>query len=159
MGKETSHHALPSAEQMAFGIVVTDSCNEHIGLLFEEAMRSLRGAGCLEHNIQIRTVYREMELSMAAQFFAEYTDVDAVILLDCLTDDSYSPELYLPHIYSIQMHWNMPCIWGRVNRYCTYDEIRREARELVNSAIRMVQMQLDMEAKSPNAVPDQRNLN
>lgn len=159
MSRGTSRLALPSAEQMAFGVVVTDSCNEHIDLLFEEVMRSLREAGCLEHNIQIRTVYREMELPMATQFFAEYTDVDAVILLDCLTDDSYSPELTLPHIYSIQMHWNMPCIWGCVSRYRTGDEIRREARELVRSAIRMVQMQLDMEAKSPNAQPDQRNLN
>lgn len=75
---------LPSAEDMRFGIVVAEWNREVTEALLEGAVRTLRAAGCPDMNIQIKYVPGTFELSLGAQFFAEYTDVDAVIALGCV---------------------------------------------------------------------------
>ena len=75
---------LPSAEEMKFGIVVAEWNPEVTEGLLSGAVHTLRSAGCPEHNIQIKYVPGTFELSLGAQFFAEYTDVDAVIALGCV---------------------------------------------------------------------------
>ena len=75
---------LPSAEEMKFGIVVAEWNPEVTEGLLSGAVHTLRSAGCPEHNIQIKYVPGTFELSLGAQFFAEYTDVDAVIVLGCV---------------------------------------------------------------------------
>lgn len=74
---------LPAADEMAFGIVVSESNGEITGMMLEEAVRTLREAGCPELNIQIKYVPELFDLAMGAQFFAEYTDVDAVLMIGC----------------------------------------------------------------------------
>ena len=75
---------LPSAADMRFGIVVAEWNREVTEALLEGAVRTLRAAGCPDMNIQIKYVPGTFELSLGAQFFAEYTDVDAVIALGCV---------------------------------------------------------------------------
>ena len=70
---------LPSAADMRFGIVVAEWNREVTEALLEGAVRTLRAAGCPDMNIQVKYVPGTFELSLGAQFFAEYTDVDAVI--------------------------------------------------------------------------------
>ena len=86
---------LPSAADMRFGIVVAEWNREVTEALLEGAVRTLRAAGCPDMNIQVKYVPGTFELSLGAQFFAEYTDVDAVIALGCVIPVSYT-HLTLP---------------------------------------------------------------
>ena len=163
-----SHHPsprpLPDAREMAFGIVVAERNGEIAALLLENALRTLREAGCAEHNQQVKFVPELVDLAMTTQFFAEYTEVDAVILLGCaLKGDAQQGMLQplLQHVLQIQMQWNMPCAWGVL-------EAADRGTALVNcefgaeaarSAICMVKHQIEMEAAAPKAAADKRNLN
>lgn len=156
--------ALPAADEMAFGIVVAENNGDITGVLLEGAVRTLKEAGCLEHNIQIKSVPNLMNLTMATQFFAEYTDVDAVLILGChLQGDENSPLMpaLAQNILQIQLQWNMPCAWGVVEAKERSDAFEHSDRGIYAAAeaIRMVRLQIDMEAASPNANPDRRNLN
>lgn len=155
---------LPAADEMAFGIVVTEQYGELSALLLEGAVRTLKEAGCLEHNIQIKTVPSLMSLTMATQFFAEYTDVDAVILVGCLPKGEADNALLGPiaqNILQIQLQWNMPCAWAVMEskEYGGIYEMSEHGAAAAQEAVRMVRLQIDMEAASPNTNPDRRNLN
>ena len=65
---------LPSAADMRFGIVVAEWNREVTEALLEGAVRTLRAAGCPDMNIQVKYVPGTFELSLGAQFFAEYTE-------------------------------------------------------------------------------------
>lgn len=155
---------LPAADEMAFGIVVSESNGEITELMLEEAVRTLREAGCPELNIQIKYVPELFDLAMGAQFFAEYTDVDAVLMIGCrIRQESPVDPLQglMQSIVQIQIQWNMPCAWGIVeadDRSAAYERSDRGAWAAAE-AIRMVHLQIEMEAASPNNAPDRRNLN
>ncbi len=75
---------LPSAADMKFGVVVAE-WNPHItGAMAEGAVKTFMEAGCPEANITVKYVPGTFELPLGAQFFAEYTDVDAVVVLGCV---------------------------------------------------------------------------
>ena len=72
---------VPSARGMKFGIAVAE-WNENITEgLYKGAMDALLNCGCEEGNILRKKVPGSFELPLAAQFFFESTDVDAVICL------------------------------------------------------------------------------
>ena len=73
---------LPSAADMRIGIVVSEWNEQITGALLEGAVRTLKNAGCDEQNIEVKRVPGTFELSLGAQFFAEYTDVDGVYTAD-----------------------------------------------------------------------------
>ncbi len=75
---------LPSAAEMSFGIVVAEWNPEITSVLAEGAIQTFKDAGCSESNIIVKQVPGTVELTMGAQFFAEYTDVDAVVVLGCV---------------------------------------------------------------------------
>ena len=155
---------LPAADEMAFGIVVSELNGEITELMLEEAVRTLREAGCPEHNIQNKYVPELFDLAMGVQCFAEYTDVDAVLLIGCrIRQESHTDPLpaLMQSIGQIQIQWNMPCAWGIVeagDRSEAYERSDRGAWAAA-AAIRMVHLQIEMEAASPNSTPDRRNLN
>lgn len=67
----TKHHnlsqlnsALPAADEMKFGIVVAEWNSDVTERLLSGAVNTLRGAGCPEHNIQIKYVPGTFELSL-----------------------------------------------------------------------------------------------
>ena len=74
---------LPSAAGMKFGIVVAEWNPKVTMALLDGAVKTLTAAGCAESDITVKHVPGTIELTLAAQFFAEYTDVDAVIVLGC----------------------------------------------------------------------------
>lgn len=155
---------LPAADEMAFGIVVSECNGDITGMMLEEAVRTLREAGCPEMNIQIKYVPEVFDLAMGTQFFAEYTDVDAVLLIGChLRGEAHSLLMQglMQSLVQIQIQWNMPCIWGIVeaeDRSSAYERSDRGAWAAAE-AVRMVHLQIEMEAASPNNTPDRRNLN
>ena len=108
---------LPSAADMRFGIVVAEWNREVTEALLEGAVRTLRAAGCPDMNIQIKYVPGTFELSLGAQFFAEYTDVDAVIALGCVIQGDtrhfdFICQGVTQGITQLQIQWNMPIAFG-----------------------------------------------
>ncbi len=164
ISEKSSIHNLPAADEMAFGIVVVENYGEISSVLLEGATRTLKEAGCLEHNIQIKRVPSLMSLTMATQFFAEYTDVDAVILVGCYLSEEGKGPLMGPiaqNILQIQLQWNMPCAWGlaEAQEFGSIYKLSERGAAAATEAIHMVRMQIDMEAASPHVSPDHRNLN
>ena len=163
-----AHHStaqpLPDAREMAFGIVVAERNGEIAALLLENALRTLREAGCAEHNQQVKFVPELSDLAMTTQFFAEYTDVDAVILLGCALKGDLQQGVLQPilqNILQIQMQWNMPCAWGVIEAQDRGSALVNSGygAEAARSAICLVKHQIEMEAAAPKAAADKRNLN
>lgn len=164
MAQHTTRPFLPDAREMAFGVVVSEHHGELTGRLLEGVMHTLREAGCAEHNIQVKFVPEVVDLPMMTQFFAEYTDVDAVVVVGCKLEGDPLGEMLHPvlqNILQIQLQWNMPCSWCVISgkdRTTAYEQCGQGVEAAI-SAIRMVQHQIEMEAASPHAAADKRSLN
>ncbi len=76
--------SVPSAEHMKFGIVVAEWNYQITGALAQGAMDTLVKHGACEDNIIVKHVPGTFELTLGGQFMAEYTQVDAIILLGCV---------------------------------------------------------------------------
>lgn len=77
-------NTVPSAESMKFGIVVSEWNYEITGALAQGAVDTLKKHGALDENIIVKHVPGSFELTLGGQYLAEYTEVDAVILLGCV---------------------------------------------------------------------------
>lgn len=162
---------LPSAEEMAFGIVVAEWNREVTEALLKGAVRTLRAAGCQEHNIHIKYVPGTFELTLGAQFFAEYTNVDAVIALGCVIQGDtrhfdFICEGVTHGINQVQIQWNMPIAFGVLTVNDMQQALDRCGGRLGNkgdeaaaAAINMVKLQIDMEADAPTTTPDRKTVN
>ncbi len=161
---------LPSAADMKFGIVVAQWNSEVTEALLEGAVRTLHSAGCSDLNIQIKYVPGTFELTLGAQFFAEYTDVDAVIALGCVVQGDTRHFDFICQgatqgIIQLQIQWNMPIAFGILtvdNMQQAMDRcggrLGNKGDEAAATAIQMVKLQNDMEDASPNSVPDRKSI-
>ena len=162
---------LPSAADMRFGIVVAEWNREVTEALLEGAVRTLRAAGCPDLNIQIKYVPGTFELALGAQFFAEYTDVDAVIALGCVIQGDtrhfdFICQGVTQGITQLQIQWNMPIAFGVLTVNDMQQALDRcggrhgnKGDEAAATAVNMVKLQIEMEAASPDHEPDRRNIN
>ena len=75
---------IPSAEDMIFGIVVSEWNNEITESLYKGAFDTLLKNNAKEENIITRFVPGSYELPFAAQLLLEHSQVDAVICLGCV---------------------------------------------------------------------------
>lgn len=153
---------LPSATEMKFGIVVSEWNEQVTGELLKGAVRTLKSAGCQEHNILIKYVPGTFELPLGAQFFAEYTDVDAVIALGCVVQGETRHFDFIcsgatQGIIQLQITWNMPIAFGVLTTNDMQQALDRaggkhgnKGDEAAATAIRMVKVQNDMEQSSEN---------
>ena len=71
------HGSVPDASNMRFGIVVSDWNNKITWALLEGAVSTLKQHGTHIENIVIKHVPGSFELTLGAQFLAEYDDLDA----------------------------------------------------------------------------------
>ena len=116
------------------GIIVVDSQAQFAHENLSPLSESLRLMGCSEQNILVRHSPSIYNVPLTVQFFAEYTDVDAVIVL---TENDQTAE-YNSMLYGVtrlQMLWNMPVLIGGVG--------------VAADAVEMVRMQNEMEAAAP----------
>ena len=162
---------LPSAADMKFGIVVAQWNAQVTMALKDGAVRTLLNAGCELQNISVKYVPGTFELALGAQFFAEYTDVDAVIALGCVVQGDtrhfdFICQGVTQGITQLQIQWNMPIAFGVLTVNDMQQALDRCGGRLGNkgdeaaaAAIQMVKLQIDMEAASPNHEPDRRNIN
>ena len=119
----------------------------------------------------IKYVPGTFELSLGAQFFAEYTDVDAVIALGCVIQGDtrhfdFICQGVTQGITQLQIQWNMPIAFGVLTVGDMQQALDRcggrhgnKGDEAAATAINMVKLQIDMEAASPDHEPDRRNIN
>jgi len=81
---EYDFKSVPDAAGFKFGIVVSEWNYEITGALARGADETLKKHGTPEENIIVKHVPGSFELTLGGQFFAEYTNVDAIILLGCV---------------------------------------------------------------------------
>ena len=116
------------------GIIVVDSQAQFAHENLSPLSESLKLMGCSEQNILLRHSPSVYNVPLTVQFFAEYTDVDAVIVL-AENDQTAEYNSMLYGVTRLQMLWNMPVLIGGVG--------------VAADAVEMVRMQNEMEAAAP----------
>ena len=116
------------------GIIVVDSQAQFAHENLSPLSESLKLMGYSEQNILVRHSPSVYNVPLTVQFFAEYTDVDAVIVL-AENDQTAEYNSMLYGVTRLQMLWNMPVLIGGVG--------------VAADAVEMVRMQNEMEAAAP----------
>lgn len=109
--------SIPDAKKMRFGIVVSDWNSEITWALLDGATFTLKKHGATENNIVVKHVPGSFELTLGAQFLAEYDDLDAVICLGCVIQGetphfNYICQGVTQGITQLNMEYNIPFIFG-----------------------------------------------
>ena len=127
--------------QYKVGIVIVDEQSEFAHRNLSATKESLKALGCSEQNILLRHAPRVYNATIVTQFFAEYTDVDAVIIL-LEREDTPEYKAMLHGVTKLQIAWNMPITVGD----CT----------AASEAIELIATQNEMEAAAPEHLTSDR---
>lgn len=149
--------SVPDAGKMRFGIVVSDWNHEITQSLLEGATKTLKKHGATDNNIVIKHVPGSFELTLGAQFFAEYDDLDAIICLGCIIQGetphfSYICQSVTYGITKLNLDYNIPFIFGvltTLNQQQAQDRAGgkhgNKGDEAAITAIKMAALQFEME--------------
>jgi 6,7-dimethyl-8-ribityllumazine synthase len=149
--------SVPKAKEMRFGIVVSDWNKEVTWSLLDGAVKTLKKHGAIEKNIVIKHVPGSFELTLGAQFLAEYDDLDAVICLGCVVQGETPHFTYICQgvtqgITQLNMEYNIPFIFGVLTTNTLQQAIERAGGKLGNkgdeaavTAIKMAALQYELE--------------
>ena len=118
--KNLSDHdpaSVPSGEGTTVGIVVSEWNAEITEALAQGAVDTLRRYGVEEKDILLKHVPGSFELTMGAQWMAEYSGVEAVICLGCVIQGEtphfrYICESVTHGITELNMKYNIPFVFG-----------------------------------------------
>lgn len=148
---------VPDATEMRFGIVVSDWNREITWSLLEGAVSILRKHGTSEDDIVVKHVPGSFELTLGAQFLAEYDDLDAIICLGCVIQGetphfTYICQSVTQGITGLNMEYNIPFVFGVLTTYTLQQAIDRAGGKYGNkgdeaalTAIKMAALQREME--------------
>jgi 6,7-dimethyl-8-ribityllumazine synthase len=151
------HGSIPDASNMRFGIVVSDWNNKITWALLEGAVSTLKQHGTHTENIVIKHVPGSFELTLGAQFLAEYDDLDAVICLGCIIQGETPHFTYICQgvtqgITQLNMEYNIPFIFGVLTTDTDQQAADRaggkhgnKGDEAAVTAIKMAALQSEME--------------
>jgi len=108
---------VPSAKNYRFGIVVSEWNYEVTKALCNGAEESLLKYGANKNNIIIKWVPGSYELTLGAQYMAEYSDVDAIICIGCVIQGETKHFDFICNavangITNLNIEYNMPIIFG-----------------------------------------------
>jgi 6,7-dimethyl-8-ribityllumazine synthase len=108
---------VPDAAKYSFGIVTAEWNHEVTNALKEGAINTLLRSGALKENIITRAVPGSFELTLGAQYMAEFTNVDAVICLGCVIQGEtrhfdFICDAVANGVTSLNMKYNKPFIFG-----------------------------------------------
>jgi len=155
-----SYNNVPSAKGMSFGIVVSEWNAEITEALLEGAYNTLISKGAAPSDILIKRVPGSFELTLGAQFFAEYTYVDAIICLGCVIQGETPHFDYICQgitygITELNIQYEMPVIFGVLTTN-TYEQAKERAggkygnkgEEAAIAAIKMIALQEEMQTNS-----------
>lgn len=148
---------VPSAENMKFGIVVSEWNYEVTGALARGAVETLKKHGAKDDNIRVKHVPGSFELTLGGQLLAENTDVDAVLLLGCVIQGETRHFDFICEGVSqgathLNMKFNLPIIFGVLTTDNQQQALDRaggkhgnKGDEAAVTAIKMVALQRDFE--------------
>lgn len=152
-------NSVPSAKDMKFGIVVAEWNYQITGALAQGAIDTLIKHGTAEDDIIVKHVPGTFELTLGGQFFAEYTNVDAVILLGCVIQGETRHFDFICNgvtqgATELNMKYNLPVIFGVLTTDNEQQALDRAGGRLGNkgdeaavTAIKMVALQTQMQEK------------
>jgi len=108
---------VPDANDMRFGIVVSDWNKEVTWALLDGAVNTLKKHGATDKSIIIKHVPGSFELTLGAQLLAEYDDLDAIICLGCVIQGETPHFTYICQgvtqgITQLNLEYNLPFIFG-----------------------------------------------
>ena len=154
---EYNPETVPDASDMRFGIVVSDWNNKITWSLLEGAVRTLKKHGTPASDIVVKHVPGSFELTLGAQFLAEYDDLDAVICLGCVIQGETPHFTYICQgvtqgITQLNMEYNIPFVFGVLTTN-TFEQAEERAGgihgnkgdEAAITAIKMAALQREME--------------
>lgn len=156
---EYNFDSVPSAKEMKFGIVVAEWNYKITGALAQGAYDTLIKHGAVEENITIKHVPGSFELTLGGQFLAEYTEVDAIILLGCVIQGEtrhfdFICQSVTQGATQLNIQYNMPVIFGLLTTDNEQQAMDRAGGKLGNkgdeaaiTAIKMVALQNDLETE------------
>ncbi len=109
--------SVPDAGKMRIGIVVSDWNRVITWSLLDGAVNTLKKHGATDKNIVVKHVPGSFELTLGAQFLAEYDDFDAVICLGCVIQGETPHFTYICQgvtqgITQLNLEYNIPFIFG-----------------------------------------------
>ena len=148
---------IPDAGEMRFGIVVSDWNSEITWSLLEGAVKTLKKHGATEDNIVIKHVPGSFELTLGAQFLAEYDDLDAIICLGCVIQGETPHFTYICQgvtqgITQLNLEYNIPFVFGVLTTIDLQQAKERsggkhgnKGDEAAVTAIKMAALQREME--------------
>jgi len=149
--------SVPDASEMRFGVVVSDWNREVTWSLLEGAVNTLKEYGATDNNIVVKHVPGSFELTLGAQFLAEYDDFDAVICLGCVIQGETPHFTYICQgvtqgITQLNLEYNIPIIFGVLTTNTHQQAIDRAGGKLGNkgdeaavTAIKMAALQRETE--------------
>ena len=152
--------SVPSASEMRFGIVVSDWNTDVTMALLNGALDTLIKYGVTVDDIIIKHVPGSFELTLGAQWLAEYDDLDGVICLGCIVQGetphfTYVCQSVTQGITTLNMEYNIPFIFGVLTTNTYQQAIDRadgkhgnKGIEAAITAIKMAALQRDMEEAS-----------
>jgi 6,7-dimethyl-8-ribityllumazine synthase len=125
--------------------------------LLEGTKKTLKKHGAKESHIVIRHVPGSFELTLGAQFLAEYDDLDAVICLGCVIQGetphfTYICQSVTQGITQLNLEYNIPFIFGVLTTLNQEQALERaggkhgnKGDEAAVTAIKMAALQREME--------------
>jgi 6,7-dimethyl-8-ribityllumazine synthase len=149
--------SIPDSGEMRFGIVVSDWNKDVTWSLLDSAIKTLKKHGTTEDNIVVRHVPGSFELTLGAQFLAEYDDLDAVICLGCIIRGEtphfeYICQGVVHGITHLNLDYNIPFIFGVLTTETHQQALERaggkhgnKGDEAAVTAIKMAALQREME--------------
>ncbi len=149
--------AVPSAKGMKFGIAVAEWNHNITGSLARGAIDTLVKHGANDDDIIVKYVSGTFELTLAGQFFAEYTHVDAVLLLGCVIQGEtrhfdFICQGITQGTTQLNLKYNLPFVFGILTTDNEQQALDRAGGRLGNkgdeaaiTAIKMVALQRSME--------------
>jgi len=149
-------NSVPSAEGMKFGIVVAEWNYEVTSALAQGAIDTLKKHGAKEENIITKHVPGSFELTLGAQYLAEYANVDAIIILGCVIQGEtrhfdFICDGVTQGTTSLNMKYNKPFIFGLLTTNDQQQALDRAGGRLGNkgdeaavTAIKMLALKNDL---------------
>jgi len=149
--------SVPQGNDMKFGIVVSEWNYDVTGALANGAVETLKKHGVKDDDILVKHVPGSFELTLGGQFFAEYTDVDAIILLGCVIQGEtrhfdFICQGVAKGATDLNIKYNLPVIFGVLTTENQQQALDRAGGRLGNkgdeaavTALKMVALQNDFE--------------
>jgi 6,7-dimethyl-8-ribityllumazine synthase len=148
--------SVASAAEMKFGIVVAEWNYEITGALAQRAVDTLKLHGAKDENIILKHVPGSFELTLGAQYIAEYGGVDAIIILGCVIQGEtrhfdFICQGVTQGITDLNLKYNMPFIFGLLTTDNQQQALDRAGGRLGNkgdeaavTAIKMLALKNDL---------------